>query len=293
MTAQASPSVQPATAVRWIQHCRLDGVWQMAIDAWLLEGQPATEPAAAVVPAPAFRLYRWSRPTLSLGWHQRRLEPHWSDLARQGRLALVRRPSGGRAVLHGGDLTYALVWPRPLGTRSEVYAQALGWLLEAFAAMGQPLRSGRQAASLQRSSCFATSTVADLVHANGAKRVGSAQLWRGGHLLQHGSIQLDPCPALWREVFGGDPPELDPLPLGGHALEDHLYRSAASWLGPLLGGGVGAVDHGGDGHAGPLPGLVPLGPEVLAAITQHLGRFQPTLSVNGETSPELTMPRAT
>jgi lipoate-protein ligase A len=285
MTTQASPSIQPPPPVRWIAPCCLEGAWQMAIDAWLLEGS-----------TPAFRLYRWARPTLSLGWHQCRLEPHWCDLVRQGRLDLVRRPSGGRAVLHGGDLTYALVWPLPQGTRSEVYGRALVWLVEAFAAMGQPLRSGSQAASLQRSSCFATSTVADLVQANGAKRVGSAQLWRGGHLLQHGSIQLDPCPSLWREVFGGDPPELAPLPLAGEDLEQHLYRSAARWL-PLVAGGLAeglAEGHrGGGSHDTPLPRVLPLGPAALAAITPGLGRYRTTLSVSRETSPELTMPRAT
>ncbi len=292
MRTQAAPSVQPAAPVRWIGPCQLDGAWQMAIDAWLLEGPGAANPASLVGPAPAFRLYRWSRPTLSLGWHQRRLEPHWSDLVRQGRLALVKRPSGGRAVLHGGDLTYALVWPRPQGSRGEVYGRALAWLIEAFAAMGQPLRSGSQAASLQRSSCFATSTAADLVHANGAKRVGSAQLWRGGHLLQHGSIQLAPCPVLWREVFGGDPPALAPLPLAGEALEQHLHRSAARLL-PLLAGGVTEGGHGGFHHDTPLPATVALSPVELAAVAPGLGRYRVTLSVSGDTSPELTMPRAT
>ncbi|MCP9838453.1 lipoate--protein ligase family protein [Cyanobium sp. N.Huapi 1H5] len=277
MTAPPAPSPPPEAPTRWIGSTCLGGDWQMAIDAWLLEG-----------PAPAFRLYRWSRPTLSLGWHQRRLEPHWWDLWRQGRIDLVRRPSGGRAVLHGTDLTYALVWPRPQGTRSEAYGRALTWLVEAFAAMDLPLHGGRQAASLQRSSCFATSTVADLVHASGAKRVGSAQLWRGGHLLQHGSIQLDPCPALWRQVFGVDPPDLDPLPLAGIALEEHLLRSAARWLPwPTDSDGCG------EGRPSALPPLTPLAGEELAAIAPLLARYRLTESVSGETSPELTMPRAT
>jgi len=292
MTTQAFPSDQPAAPVRWIAPCLREGAWQMAIDAWLLEGPGAMNPASLVGPAPAFRLYRWSRPTLSLGWHQRRLEPHWCDLVRQGRIDLVRRPSGGRAVLHGGDLTYALVWPRPQGSRSAVYGRALAWLVEAFGAMGQPLRSGSQAASVQRSSCFATSTAADLVHATGAKRVGSAQLWRGGHLLQHGSIQLDPCPTLWREVFGGEPPKLDPLPLAGEELEQHLYRSAARWL-PLLARSIAEAVPAGGGDDTPLPGTVPLSPASLATIAGGLGRYRATLSVSGETSPELTMPRAT
>jgi lipoate-protein ligase A len=292
MTTQAFPFDQPAAPVRWIAPCLREGAWQMAIDAWLLEGPGAMNPASLVGPAPAFRLYRWSRPTLSLGWHQRRLEPHWCDLVRRGRIDLVRRPSGGRAVLHGGDLTYALVWPRPQGSRSAVYGRALAWLVEAFGAMGQPLRSGSQAASVQRSSCFATNTAADLVHATGAKRVGSAQLWRGGHLLQHGSIQLDPCPTLWREVFGSEPPKLDPLPLAGEELEQHLYRSAARWL-PLLARSIAEAVPAGGGDDTPLPGTVPLSPASLATIAGGLGRYRATLSVSGETSPELTMPRAT
>jgi lipoate-protein ligase A len=259
----------PEAPMRWIGTTCLDGDWQMAIDAWLLDG-----------PAPAFRLYRWSRPTLSLGWHQRRLEPHWWDLRRQGRIDLVRRPSGGRAVLHGADLTYALVWPRPPGTRSEVYGRALTWLVEAFAAMDLPLHGGRQAASLQRSSCFATSTVADLVHANGAKRVGSAQLWRGGHLLQHGSIQLDPCPLLWGQVFGVDPPDLDPLPLAGIALEEHLLRSAARWL-PWQAGTAPGREH----RPSPLPTLAPLAGEELASIGPLLGRYRVTEPFSGSPSP--------
>ncbi|KEF43188.1 MAG: hypothetical protein ER33_00130 [Cyanobium sp. CACIAM 14] len=284
--------------MRWIPSCRLGGAWQMAIDAWLLDRSlAAADPLGQVSPSapirpvsvPVFRLYRWARPTLSLGWHQRRLEPHWMELARRGRIDLVRRPSGGRAVLHGTDLTYALVWPRPRGSRSEVYGRALQWLVHAFAAMGLPLRTGQRAAGAQRSSCFATATVADLVHDGGAKRVGSAQLWRGGHLLQHGSIQLAPCPSLWREVFGADPPPLDPLPLEGEALEEHLRRSALRWL-PMDNGGEGAT---GQGSEDSLPPETPLSAAELALIAPTLSHYRPTWPFGGVTSPELTMPRAT
>ena len=74
--------------------CR-SGAWQMATDAWLLEQA-----------APSFRLYSWQRPTLSLGFHQGKVEAHWSELASAGVIDLVRRPSGGRAVLHAGEITY-------------------------------------------------------------------------------------------------------------------------------------------------------------------------------------------
>ena len=204
----------------------LAGDWQMAIDGWLLEQR-----------APAFRLYRWQRPTLSLGFHQHHLEPHWGELAAAGLIELVRRPSGGRAVLHAGDITYALVWPDAPRQRHQAYALACGWLLDAFASLGLPLESGRQSASLQRSNCFATSTAADLVHAGGAKRIGSAQLWRQGCLLQHGSILVEPPGELWQRVFGADPPALPDLPLGPDALEALLLQCAAAAL-PTAAAGV-------------------------------------------------------
>jgi lipoate-protein ligase A len=198
---------------------RLGGTWQMAIDSWLLDqGRPA------------LRLYRWQRPCLSLGRHQTRLPERWQELAAGGRIELVRRPSGGAAVLHGGDLSYALVWPDPPGQRQEAYRLACHWLQQAFGALGQPLRFGDQPAGLAAASCFATRTVADLVHGDGSKRIGSAQLWRGGVLLQHGSIQMAPDGQLWRQLFGRQPPALPPLPVGPGELEEALMAAAARWL---------------------------------------------------------------
>ena len=233
----------------------------MAIDAWMLEQR-----------RPMLRLYRWRGPTLSLGRHQRRIEPHWLDLAREGAITLVRRPSGGRAVLHGGDLTYALVWPDAAGSREQVYRQACGWLQQAFAGFGLPLQFGRQAASPQPASCFALSTSADLVHADGTKRIGSAQLWRQGCLLQHGSIQLDPPLALWRHLFAAPPPQLPPLPVAGQDLEQALIASALRWL------------------PGAASGLVceALEAEAMARITREVGAFQLDLA-----SPEATIARTT
>lgn len=196
----------------------------MAIDRWLLQqGQPA------------LRLYRWQRACLSIGRHQRQLPERWLELAAHGTLELVRRPSGGGAVLHGRDLSYCLVWPQAPGDRALAYRRACAWLQLAFIQMGQPLRFGEQPAGLPPRNCFATSTAADLVHpsplATGAiKRVGSAQVWRGGVLLQHGSIQLDPDPDLWREVFGTKVPELPALNCSATELEATLVQAAAAGL---------------------------------------------------------------
>jgi lipoate-protein ligase A len=223
----ASPLLAPPLpeGCRLLPSCRLGGAWQMAIDGWLLEaGQPA------------LRFYRWARPTLSLGRHQRRLRPLWQQLAAAGELELVRRPSGGQAVLHGGDLTYALVWPGAPADRTLAYRLACGWLQQAFADLDLPLRFGDQPAGLAAASCFATSTAADLVHAPeagvavGAKRIGSAQLWRRGTLLQHGSIQLQPDSRLWQQLFDQPPPPLPPLGLDPDALEAQLLAAAERHL---------------------------------------------------------------
>jgi lipoate-protein ligase A len=166
----------------------------MAIDNWLLDNALATRAAASAAELAAgslpaalagmLRFYQWPRPTLSLGFHQQRLPAHWLELAAAGVLDLVRRPSGGRAVLHGGDLTYALIWPSPPPQRAEAYRRSCRWLQRGFAAIDLPLGFGEAAFNRDRDSCFATSTAADLVHADG-----------------------------WRELFGVDPPVLPDLPV--------------------------------------------------------------------------------
>ena len=217
---------------RWIPPLLADGCSQMALDGWMLEQLLAGQ-------APMLRLYRWRRPTLSLGRHQRRLEGHWPALVQAGVIDLVRRPSGGRAVLHAGELTYALAWQPPSARRHEAYSLSCQWLQQAFAALALPLQFGTQAAATAqgRASCFASGTAADLVHANGAKRIGSAQLWRGPALLQHGSILLNPPAELWQRVFHDPPPALPALPAdlqAGH-LEALLRQAAEQHLcgGPL------------------------------------------------------------
>ncbi|MFN7678181.1 MAG: biotin/lipoate A/B protein ligase family protein [Cyanobacteriota bacterium] len=224
--------------LRWLPTHVLDGPRQMALDAWLLKRAVEGDRLG-----PVLRFYRWSRPTLSLGKHQGTLLPHWRRLVEDGQLAMARRPTGGSAVLHGGDLTYALIWPDPPRRRREAYRLCCRWLQEAFADLGQPLTFGDSPCLANQANCFASSTAADLVHANGQKRVGSAQLWRGGCLLQHGSVLLEPDARLWGEVFGESPPDLLPLPLVGEALEAHLLAAAQRWL-PLPG------SHAGDGHVG-------------------------------------------
>lgn len=212
-----------------------EGDWQMAIDRWLLAR------AVAGDPRPVLRFYRWSRPTLSLGRHQNGIDPAWSELATAGSLAMVRRPSGGGAVLHAGDLTYALIWPQAPASRRRAYDAASRWLMEGFSRLGLSLGFGTSPAAGRTEHCFSTSTAADLVESGGGKRVGSAQFWLRGCLLQHGSVLMQPPRALWLKVFRAPPPPLEPLPDAvrhWRDLADHLGRVAA---GNLPGGGMDAL----------------------------------------------------
>ena len=203
---------------RLIPHLIGDGPTQMAIDTMLLA--QATE-------APVLRFYRWDGPWLSLGRHQRHWPQHWHQLTQGGRLRMVRRPSGGQAVLHAGGLTYALIWPSAPRRRKQAYREACQWLIDGFTQLGLPLRFGDDPALAGDSNCFASATAADLVDPAGVKRIGSAQCWQRGRLLQHGEILLDPPPELWQLVFGEAAPPAAAPAIDRLRLEQQLIEAMA------------------------------------------------------------------
>lgn len=183
---------------RYIPLLKESGVLQMAIDRWLLEMHcRGSHP-------PTLRFYTWLRPTLSLGYHQRSYPPEWHTLTYQGRsLDMVRRPTGGRAVLHQGDLTYAIVRSHLPPNRSLAYQEICQFLISGWRSLGISLSFGAvKRGYIHNPNCFGTATGADLVTPDGAKLIGSAQLRKGDRVLQHGSMQLNPDPALFQQVFG-------------------------------------------------------------------------------------------
>jgi lipoate-protein ligase A len=171
---------------------------QMAIDRWLLEQHHAGQHP------PTLRFYTWSPPALSLGYHQRQYPEHWQNLTWQGqKLDLVRRPTGGRAVLHQGDLTYAVITSGLTGTRLEVYEKICEFLIQGWRSLGVELHYGTAGRGyIHNPNCFGTATGTDLVMPNGIKLIGSAQLRRNQTILQHGSIQLNSDSDLFEQVFG-------------------------------------------------------------------------------------------
>ncbi|ANV85627.1 biotin--protein ligase [Picosynechococcus sp. PCC 7003] len=195
----------------------------MAIDAWLLD-----QHLQGKIPS-VLRFYTWKPVAISLGYHQRKYPDFWDNLTYKGeKVDLVRRPSGGRAVLHQGDLTYAIITSGLKGSRQENYETLCQFLIAGFGELGIPLSYGHQQRNYGHfDSCFRTHTKADLVTETGYKLIGSAQLRRQGAILQHGSIRLTPDLGLYEKVFSE---ALQPMP----NLEQHSSSQIISTLSQAL-----------------------------------------------------------
>ena len=187
---------------RLIPVFKASGHLQMAIDHWLFQQhQQGKHP-------PTLRFYLWESATISLGYHQKHWPENWQKLTWQNQpLELVKRPTGGRAVLHQGDLTYAVITSELPKNRQVAYQLLCQFLIAGWRSLGYELQYGTAGRGyIHNPNCFATSTTADLVLSDGTKLIGSAQLRGDGAILQHGSIRLTPDAELFRQVFGLEMP---------------------------------------------------------------------------------------
>jgi lipoate-protein ligase A len=148
---------------------------------------------------PTLRLYQWQPPAVSLGYFQKR---HDLDLeaCRGLGFEVVRRPTGGRGVLHLEDLTYAVIAGTAEGMPSAVtaaYHLIAQGLLNAFRLFGIEAQMGRERGDSQQTDiCFLRCARGAVLH-RGKKLVGSAQTWHASSLLQHGSIIIKPQVEAW------------------------------------------------------------------------------------------------
>ena len=200
---------------------------QMAIDSWLLE-----QHRSGLHP-PTLRFYTWFPAAISLGYHQKQYPDRWQSLSWQGRsIDLVRRPTGGRAVLHQGDLTYAVITSGIPGTRMQVYRTLCEFLIQGWRSLEVELHYGEAGRGyIHNPNCFGTATAADLVTADEVKLIGSAQLYRQGAVLQHGSMRLTTDRSLFRQVFGTELQELMPIQVSIDRITDALIDSARCCFG--------------------------------------------------------------
>jgi lipoate-protein ligase A len=158
------------------------------------------------------RLYRWEPACLSFGRNEPALLRYDRALIERRKLDVVRRPTGGRAVWHGPELTYAAAAPiRWFGTPSRAFLEIHRMLAAALTRLGLTitLAPARRAASLASGPCFSRAVGGELL-AGGRKILGSAQLCQGAAFLQHGSLQLtdsqDRIREVTREPAGWPPP---------------------------------------------------------------------------------------
>jgi lipoate-protein ligase A len=143
---------------------------------------------------PTLRVFRWSTPSISLGRFQNVEREIELETCQQQGIALVRRPTGGRAVYHRDEFTYSIVIGRRDGVPSGVvaaYAYLAQGLIAALNTLDIQAELSEGRVSKQPSAaCFASSTQADLT-SGGFKLIGSAQVWKDDALLQQGSLPLD------------------------------------------------------------------------------------------------------
>lgn len=161
-----------------------DGAWNMAVDRAVLRARERGEAP------PTLRLYRWTRPTVTLGRHQSLDDVDVGACAQRG-FDIVRRPTGGRGVLHDDELTYSVVASIDDGIPRGVaasYRLLCGVLVEAYQALGVPaVLTGRARGDKGAGACYLHATGADL-SLGAAKLSGSAQVWDHNAVLQHGSF---------------------------------------------------------------------------------------------------------
>jgi lipoate-protein ligase A len=163
------------------------GADNMALDLALLD-----DAVAASAPRWTLRLYAWARPTLSFGRNEQASRHFTPEGLTDAGVDAVRRPTGGRALLHWREVTYSLTGALPMDAPwRPVYDDINAVLVDALRALGVPAELAVQPAGDARGrACFDRPSPGE-VTVHGQKLVGSA-VWRRAHgFLQHGSILID------------------------------------------------------------------------------------------------------
>lgn len=194
----------------------------MAIDAALLQSLGGPYESGRGV-RPTLRFYTWQKPTLSLGYFQRYLDAHdhfkrsgltaaeistADEASTAAPVALVRRASGGGAIMHDHELTYSLAMPASRvgdrGASQWLYRSVHTAIADVIGRSGVSARSfretGRSAPTEQPFLCFHRRTDEDLIVA-GYKVLGSAQRRGRDGILQHGSLLIRS--SRWAEALPG------------------------------------------------------------------------------------------
>lgn len=219
-----------AREIRLLVSPRADGPTNMALDEALLHR--AGETGETVL-----RVYSWAKPTVSLGRNQPARGCYDLAVASARGIDFVRRPTGGRAILHHREITYSVAAPiSAYGSLPESYRTINRLLLEALRTLGvdaQEALGSTRAPAPSIAPCFDAPVSGELV-ADGRKLVGSAQVRDGEAFLQHGSLLLDDDQQVLTEMLGHR--ERSPAPATFRALTGRLVtvrEFADAWAGAV------------------------------------------------------------
>lgn len=184
----------------------------------------ALQARAARTGETVFSIYSWTRPTLSFGRHQPAAGLYDIEKLRSANVEVVRRPTGGRAILHDREVTYSVTAPvKDAGPLRETYARINRILVDGLRRIGANVElasPSERAPAPSTRPCFETPGEGELV-ARGSKLVGSAQWRDDGALLQHGSILVDDdqsALSLFAAVGSAESRQSMPRPATLHAL---------------------------------------------------------------------------
>lgn len=204
-TASTRSNARPAATPEWrlLRDGEHSAAWNMAVDEAILDA------VIEGIAPPTLRLYRWNEPAISVGRFQS--ITRWIDTAACQALgvSIVRRPTGGRGILHGGDQTLSITVPKHLlGPSGRSVIESYRYLSEGFvkglARLDIPAFQGVcEKAEGRGGDCFAVRSRADLLTPEGVKIVGSAQCRREGVLLQQSSLRHQPPEVNPAAVFLG------------------------------------------------------------------------------------------
>ncbi len=212
-----------SSAWRLIVDGNVDGAMNMALDRAVLDGR------AAGSSPPTLRLYRWRVPTVSLGRFQKAEQVDLEACEARG-FDVVRRPTGGRGVLHDDELTYSVVASVGDGVPRGVaasYRYLCAALAEAYHRLGVTAElTARERGQRGAGACYLHATAADL-SLGAAKLSGSAQVWKDDAVLQHGSFVISRDVDAEAAVFRLDPTQRSALRSDTATLSSALGRAPA------------------------------------------------------------------
>jgi len=164
-----------------------DGKTNMAMDEAVMLG------LAEGISSPVLRIYKWTPPTISIGYFQKASDIDFDRCQKNG-IGVVRRITGGRAVLHFQELTYSILFTHkdfsPFNKKS-IFLFVAKCLLDSLAFLGIKSRIAEKTrGDLRSADCFASPAQFEIESYEHGKLIGSAQVIKNGVVLQHGAIPL-------------------------------------------------------------------------------------------------------